>query len=215
MSAPLVLDAVGGYRRVSGPAIVSRGTGLADIVAIEDGGALNWFTGRLPAIVGTGWSGPVTEPSGMAFDPGARPALLVNGNLLLAAAVGSEASLRVATIDPVAKTVDVPVEVDAGVAIDTSGPVALGLTALNVVALGVDTQGTLRAATRLIAGGNWTPLLPVPSPVEGQPARRCHYGHDRHRGDGNRRWRGRHRLLSDLGGWADLVAARAAAVKLR
>ena len=70
MSAPLVLDAVGGYRRVSGPAIVSRGAGLADIVAIEDGGALNWFTGRLPAIVGTGWSGPVTEPSGVAFDPG-------------------------------------------------------------------------------------------------------------------------------------------------
>jgi hypothetical protein len=169
MSAPLVLDAVGGYRRVSGPAIVSRGTGLADVVAIEDGGALNWFTGRLPAIVGTGWSGPVTEPSAVAFDPGARPALLVTGNLLLAAAVASDGSLRVATIDPVARTVDVPVVVDAGVTIDPSGPVALGLTASNVVALGVDTQGTLRAATRLIAGGNWTPLLPLLSPVAISP----------------------------------------------
>lgn len=168
-SAPLVLDAVGGYRRVDGPAIVSRGTGLADIVAIEDGGALNWFTGRLPAIVGTGWSGPFTEPSAMAFDPGARPALLVNGNELLAAAVGSDASLRVASIDPVAKTVGVPVEVDASVTVDTSGPVALGLTALNVVALGVDPQGTLRAATRLIAGGSWTPLLPILSPIAISP----------------------------------------------
>jgi hypothetical protein len=169
MSAPLVLDAVGMYRRVSGPAIVSRGVGLADVVVIEDGGALRWFTGRLPAIVGTGWSGAVTEPSGVAFDPGARPALLVTGSLLLAAAVGSEGSLRVATIDPVARTIDVPVEVDPSVAIDTSGPVALGLTALNVVALAVDTQGTLRAATRLIAGGDWTPLLPVPSLVRVSP----------------------------------------------
>ncbi len=74
-----------------------------------------------------------------------------------------------ATIDPVARTIDVPVEVDPSVAIDTSGPVALGLTALNVVALAVDTQGTLRAATRLIAGGDWTPLLPVPSLVRVSP----------------------------------------------
>lgn len=169
MSVPLILDAVGMYRRVSGPAIVSRGSGLADVVVIEDGGALNWFTGRLPAPIGTGWSGPVTEPSAVAFDPGARPALLVTGNRLLAAAVGSEGSLRVASIDPVASTVDVPVELDASVAIDTSGPVALGLTALNVVALGVDTQGTLRAATRLIAGGNWTPLLPLLSPIAISP----------------------------------------------
>ena len=169
MSTPLVLDAVGMYRRVSGPAIVSRGVGLADVVVIEDGGALNWFTGRLPETVGTGWSGPVTEPSAVAFNPGARPALLATGNLLLAAAVGSEGSLRVATIDPVARAIDVPVEVDASVAIETSGPVALGLTALNVVALAVDTQGGLRAATRSIAGGSWTPLLPVPSLVTVSP----------------------------------------------
>jgi hypothetical protein len=33
------------------------------------------------------------------------------------------------------------------------------------VALAVDTQGTLRASTRPIAGGSWTPLLPVLSPI--------------------------------------------------
>ena len=100
-SAPLVIDAVGCIGASSGPAIVSRGAGLADIVSIEDGGSLNWFTGRLPAAVGTGFSGPVTEPSAVAVRPGARPALLVTGSLLLAAAVGSDGSLRAATIDPV------------------------------------------------------------------------------------------------------------------
>jgi hypothetical protein len=169
MSAPLVLDAVGRYRRISGPTIVSRGAGLADIVVVEDGGSLSWFTGRLPAAIGTGWSGPVIEPSAVAFDPGARPALLVTGSLLLAAAVGSDGSLRAATIDPVLIAIDAAVEVDASVSIDTSGPVALGRTAFNVVALAVDKQGTLRAATRLIAGGSWTPLLPVLSPIAISP----------------------------------------------
>jgi hypothetical protein len=169
MSAPLVLDAIGMYRRVAGPTIVSRGTALADIVVIEDGGSLKWFTGRFPATIGTGWTGPFTEPFAVAFDPGGRPALLVTGSLLLAAAVGTDGSLRATTIDPVARTVDAPVEVDVSVAIATSGPVALGLTAVNVVALAVDTQGTLRAATRLIAGGNWTPLIPVLSPIAISP----------------------------------------------
>ena len=169
MSAPLVLDAIGACRRVDGPTIVSRGAGLADIVVIEDGGALNWFTGELPARIGTGWTGPVTDPSALPFDSGARPALLITGSLLLAAAVGTDGSLRATTIDPVARTVDASVEVDVSVPIATSGPVALGLTAVNVVALGVDTQGTLRAATRLIAGGSWTPLIPVPSSVAISP----------------------------------------------
>lgn len=168
-SAPLVIDAVGGYRRIAGPTLVSRGAGLADIVVIEDGGSLNWFTGNLPAAIGTGWSGPVVGPSGVAFDPGARPALLVTGNLLLAAAVGTDGSLRAVTIDPVTRTVSAPIEVDASVAIARSGPVGLGLTATNVVALAVDTQGVVRAATRAIAGGAWTPLIPVLSPIAISP----------------------------------------------
>ncbi len=168
MSPPLVLDAVGNYRRVSGPAIVSRGAGLVDVVAIEDGGALNWFTGNLLATIGTGFSGPLNELS-IAFDPGSRQALLVTGSVLLAAAVGADGLLRAITLDPVRETVDVPVVVDAAVTIDTFGPVALGLTALNVVALAVDAQGTLRAATRLIGGGTWTPLIPLLSPIAISP----------------------------------------------
>ena len=77
--------------------------------------------------------------------------------------------LRAITLDPVTETVDVPVVVDSTVTIDTFGPVALGLTALNVVALAVDAQGTLRAATRLIGGGTWTPLIPLLSPITISP----------------------------------------------
>lgn len=168
-SAPMVIDPIGMYRRVAGPAMVTRGTGLADLVAIEDGGSLNWFTGTFDPIAGTLFSGPVTEPSAVQFDPGARPALISTGSLLLAAAVGTDGSLRAASIDPVLQTVDVPVEVDATVSIARSGPVALGRTALKVVVMAVDSQNTLRAATRPIAGGNWTPLLPLLSFVEISP----------------------------------------------
>jgi len=181
VSAPLVIDPVGMYRRVAGPTLVSRSEGVADIVAIEDGGSLNWFQGRFPATIGTGWSGPVNEPSNVVFDSGARPALLGAGNSLLAAAVGTDGSLRAVTIDPANVAMDAAVEVDATVTIDRQGPVALARTALNFVALGVDTQGALRAATRPMAGGSWTPLLPVPalvaiSPIAGVSAVRIDFG---------------------------------------
>jgi len=157
------------YRRVAGPTIVSRAPGLADIVTIEDGGNLSWFTGTFPATIGTGWSPRFTEPSGVAFEPGARPALLVTGDLLLAAAVGADGSLRATTIHPATRTVDAPVEVDPSVTIDTFGPVGLGLAAQNAVVLGVDKEGVLRAATRPITGGDWTPLLPVLSSIKLSP----------------------------------------------
>lgn len=168
MTAPVVLDPVGSYRRVDGAAIASLGPGLADIVAIDNGGSLNWFTGSVTAAGVANFTGPLNDPS-VAFDPGVRPALLAVGIQLLAAAVGTDGVLRVTTLDPVTQTVDPPVVVDAGVTIATQGPVALGLTALNVVALAVDTQGILRAATRLIGGGDWTPLLPVPALVACSP----------------------------------------------
>jgi hypothetical protein len=167
-SGAFQIDPFGLYRRVAGPAIASRGAGLVDIVAIEDGGALNWFTGSLPA-AGSGFSGPVTEPSAVQFDPGARPALMSTGSLLLAAAVGTDGSLRVATIDPVLLTMDVPVEVDVTVSIARSGPVALGRTAFSAVVVAVDSQNTVRAATRPISGGSWTPLIPLLAPLAISP----------------------------------------------
>ena len=169
ISAPLVIDTVGSYRRVAGPTLATRGGGTADIVAIEDGGSLNWYTGNLLATIGTGWSGPVTEPDGVQFDPGARPALLVVGSRLLAAAVGSEGWLRVTEIDPATATVASPVVVDVQATIATEGPVALALAGGNVVVLGVDTERVLRAATRPVAGGAWTPLLPLLSTVAVSP----------------------------------------------
>jgi hypothetical protein len=168
LTPPVVLDAVGSYRRLDAATIVSGGGGQADIVAIENGGSLNWFTGSVTAAGVVNFTGPLNDLS-VAFDPGARPAPLAAGGLLLAAAVGTDGVLRVTTFDRVTQTVDVPVVVDATVTIATQGPVALGLTAVNVVALAVDTQGILRAATRLIGGGAWTPLVPVPAAIAVSP----------------------------------------------
>jgi hypothetical protein len=168
LTPPVVLDAVGSYRRVDGAAIASLGGGLVDIVAIEDGGSLNWFTGSVTAAGASSIAGPLNDPS-VAFDPGARPALLPLGIQVLAAAVGTDGVLRVTTLDPVTQTVDPPVVVDAAVTIAAQGPVALGRTTLSVVVLAVDTQGTLRAATRAIGGGAWTPLVPVPALIACSP----------------------------------------------
>src|SRR4030095_9750086 len=82
---------------------------------------------------------------------------------------GTDGSLRVATIDPGLLTMDVPVEVDATVSIARSGPVALGRTALSAAVVAVDSQNTVRAATRPIGGGSWTPLIPLLSLVPISP----------------------------------------------
>ncbi|RPH54588.1 MAG: hypothetical protein EHM84_01440 [Lysobacterales bacterium] len=169
LAGPVVIDAVGNYRRVAGPALASRGDGSVELVAIEDGGTLNWYTGNVLATIGTGWTGPVPEPSGVQFEPGARPALLIVGATLIAAAVGSEGWLRVVEIDPVASTVSAALIVDVQVTIATQGPVALARSGANIVILAVDTEGVLRAATRPAAGGDWTPLLPILSSVAISP----------------------------------------------
>ncbi|MCC7123636.1 MAG: hypothetical protein IT178_02225 [Acidobacteria bacterium] len=142
--------------------MISRDTGLLDIIAIEDGGTLNWYTGSVPDVFPI-LSDAISDPSGVAFDPGARPALLATGSGLLAAAVGADGSLRVVSLDPDARTITPPIEIDRSVAIARTGPVALARTATDIVVLAVDTNFTVRAATRAIAGGNWTPLLPIVS----------------------------------------------------
>ena len=161
---PLVLSATAMFRRTAGPAIVSRGPSLVDIVAIEDGGGLSWFTGTTLATIGTGFSAGPPEPTGTEFVPGGRPALLVVGDVLLVAAVGVEGFLRVTSIDPVARTIGEPVVVDVQATINALGPLALGIIGTQVVALGVDTEGVLRTATRPIAGTTWTQLTSVKAP---------------------------------------------------
>jgi hypothetical protein len=164
LTNPLVIDDVGMYRRIIGPAIVSRATAKADVVAIEDGGALTWFTGTTLATVGTGWTKGPPEPSGTEFDPGARPALLVVDDVLVAAAVGAEGWLRITTIDPVTQSMDAPVVVDVQVAIATLGPVALARAGNNLVVLAVDVDNQLRVSTRPVGGSDWTSLATVDSP---------------------------------------------------
>jgi hypothetical protein len=164
LTNPLVIDDVGMYRRIIGPAIVSRATAKADVIAIEDGGALTWFTGTTVATVGTGWTKGSPEPSATEFDPGARPALLVVDDVLVAAAVGAEGWLRITTIDPVRQSIDAPVVVDVQVAIATLGPVALARAGNNLVVLAVDVDNQLRVSTRPVGGGDWTALATVDSP---------------------------------------------------
>ena len=151
-----------------GPPLSAAASGSQTSWLIEDGGALNWYTGAFPGI-GGGFTGPVTEASAVACDPGARPALMSTGSLLLAAAVGTDGSLRAFTIDPVLLTMDVPVEVDATVSIARLGPIGLGRTASNAVVVAVDAQNVVRAATRPLRGGSWTPLIPLLSLVAISP----------------------------------------------
>lgn len=165
VSDPLVLSTSGMYRRTPGPALASRSTHRADVVAIEDGGGLSWFTGSTDATIGTGWTVVDPDPTMPELSPGARPALLAVGSALLAAAVGIEGWLWVTTLDPDGLAFGPPVVVDASVTVDTAGPVALGVAGLSVVVLGVDTDGVLRAAARAVAGGDWSPLAAVPSAV--------------------------------------------------
>jgi hypothetical protein len=164
ISAPVILDPIGEYRRTDGPAIASRGLTSVDVVAIEDGGSLNWFTGSANLLTGGAFVGPFSDGAA-AFDSGARPALQALGTVVLAAAVGADGLLRVVTFDPTTLTVGAPVTVDPTVTIAAQGPVALGLTSLNVVVIAVDTQGSLRAATRPIGGGAFTPFIAIPSAV--------------------------------------------------
>ena len=163
LSAPLVLDPVSSFRRCPGPAVVSRSEGTVDVVAVEDGGTLRWYAGTTLATLGTGFEPGVSEPSGTVLDPEAVPALAVTGALLTAAAVELGGLLQVFSIDPVARTVGGAVVVDPSVHVAASGPVALASAGTNLVALAIDLHGVLRAATRPLAGGAFTPLLGVPA----------------------------------------------------
>lgn len=162
------LNAVANYRRLFGPAMVSRKANIVNLVAIEDGGSLNYYSVAFTE-VGPLVSGPVSGASSTTFDPGARPALIQVGNQLLAAAIADDGLLRVVSIDPIADTLEPPLVVDSMVNLPRSGPIALGLTAQNIVVMVVDYQNVVRAATRPIAGGAWTPLLPLLSPVAISP----------------------------------------------
>ena len=162
------IDAIATYTRLSGPSMVSRGPNLVDIVTIDDGGWFLWYTGTItPEAVTIGE--PVMDRSPRRFDPGARPALITLGSQLLAAAIGDDGFLRIISIDPAAGTIEPPEVVDSVLYLPRSGPIALGLTAQNVVVMVVDYQNVVRAATRPIAGGAWTPLLPLLSPVAISP----------------------------------------------
>jgi len=153
------IDPANSYRRLRGPAMCSRETGTADVVAIDDGGTLRWFTGVTAATIGTGWQPGVADTSGAAFDGGAGTTVLVVDTdgirKLVALGVGRDGLLRAADIDPDLGVVT-SVFLVGTADIAAEGPLGLGLAGDRLVALAVSTGGTLVAATRAPGGGPWT-----------------------------------------------------------
>ena len=105
----------------------------------------------------------------MQFDPGARPALMSTGSLLLAAAVGPT--------DRFASGHDRSRAVDDGCAggggcdgVDCAIRSRRARTdRVQRRGGGGGSQNTVRAATRPISGGSWTPLIPLLSLVAISP----------------------------------------------
>jgi hypothetical protein len=158
------LDPLHGYRRLRGPAIASRAPGTADVVAIDDAGTARWFTGVTDATAGTGFQPGVNDTSGVAFDGGAGIDVVVVGpedaRRLVALAVGRDGHLRALDIDP-AQGGFTSVFLVGPADMSTEGPVAIGVAGEHVVALGVNTGGTLIAATRPMDGGPWSDQVVV------------------------------------------------------
>jgi len=153
------LDPGTAYRRLRSPAICSRATGTADVVAIDDNGTFRWFTGVTTGTIGTGWQPGVADTSGAVFDGGAGTTVLVvdvdGTQRLVALGVGRDGLLRAVDVDPVQGVV-ASVFLVGTADIAAEGPLGLGLAGGRLVALAVSTGGTLVAATRTPGGGPWS-----------------------------------------------------------
>lgn len=164
LTSGVPLDPLQRYRRLRGPAIASRTPGTADVVAIDDAGTARWFTGVTDATIGTGFQPGVDDTSGVAFDGGPGVDVVAVGpedaRRLVALAVGRDGHLRALDVDP-ALGGFTSVFLVGPADVSTDGPVALGVTGDRLVALAVDTGGTLLAATRAVDGGPWSDLLAV------------------------------------------------------
>ncbi|SCF19937.1 Subtilase family protein [Micromonospora viridifaciens] len=164
LTAGVPLDPGNAYRRLRNPAICSRADGTADAVAIDDGGTFRWFTGVTMATIGTGWQPGVADTSGVALDGGAGVTVVVvgpdNARALVALAVGRDGFLRAIDVDPAQGVVTSIFLVGTG-AVAAEAPLALGIAGDSLVALAVNTTGTLLAATRPIAGGPWSDQVQV------------------------------------------------------
>jgi hypothetical protein len=169
LSAGIGIDPISNYRRLAGPAMVSRLPGHVDVVAIEDGGGLHWIRGTTLATIGTGWSPPVIDASGLTLDPRARPGLVGTESALFACAVGTDGLLYSYDFDLAAGVIAVPGAVDAAVTVGVSGPTSIVVTDGDLlVVLAVGSDRLLRAAFRRGAGA-WSSLQPVDDSTQVSP----------------------------------------------
>lgn len=162
LSTPLEIFGVT-FRRCAGPVAVTHGPGSVTVVAIDDDGTLQWASGSTFATIGDGWTARGPDPSGLAFEPGVRPALLaMDDGVVMVAAVGIDGVLRATTLDTTTGVLGTAFEsweqISPDVAMGTTGPLALGTASDNVVLLGVDTSANLRVTVRAWAGGTYSPM---------------------------------------------------------
>jgi hypothetical protein len=168
-AAPVVIDPANAYRASAGAAVVSRSSGTADAVAINDSGTLNFLSFSQLALIGTGWTPPVPIPSGVTLDPRVRPALAGDDSSLAVLAVGTDGQLQSAGFAPPTVVPMAPVEA-GGPTIGRLGPVALVLAGSNLlVALAVGEDLLLRFSTRRLADPTWAPLAIVDENVAVSP----------------------------------------------
>jgi hypothetical protein len=168
-AAPVVIDGVSGYRACAGAALVSRSTGTADAAVVSDAGTLNFLSFSQLALIGTGWTPPVSIPSPVALDPRVRPALAGDDSSLAVLAVGSDGQLQSAGFAPPTVVPMTPVEA-GGPTIGRLGPVALVLVGANLLlALAIGEDLLLRFSTRRLADPAWAPLAVVDDNVAVSP----------------------------------------------
>ena len=154
---PLVIDPINSYRGSAGASIISRTNDSADAVAISDTGTLNLLSFSQLALVGTGWTPPLSIPSPVALEPRVQPALAGNDSALAVLAVGTDGQLLSAALSTPAVATMTPVDPSASIA--RLGPVALVLVGADLlVALAVGVEGLLRFSTRHLADAAWAPL---------------------------------------------------------
>lgn len=163
------------FRMTTGPVAVSVAAGHVEAFAVADHGTLVWCHGDAP--FEDPWQPPVVEPTLTSFVPGARLAALSVDGQVLVAAVGVQGWLHAVQVDPSQgggpTAFSTPVVIDTAAAIAAQGPLALArLTSTDsdlVLAFGVDTDGAVQVSDRPAAGGDWSPMRRIPSPVKASP----------------------------------------------
>ncbi len=163
-SAPVQLDSFSTYRRTPGPMMLSRRARTADVVAIDDGGALRWIAGTVPeGNTITFWHEAVAAQCDVAMEPGVKPGIAGTLDGVAVVAVGSDGLLYAGGFGLQPLLFETLVPIGPAPAFAAQGHAGLALLhGDTLVAVAVSVDGLLHAAFRpLMPGGEWSPLLAI------------------------------------------------------